>query len=49
MIKECMHASYNTLPFKTIPNQIIIELVKAAIFWLNSFPAVNGIAGGMSP
>ena len=43
-----MHALYNTLLFKTIPNQLIIELGKDAIFWLNSFPAVNGIAGGMS-
>ena len=32
MIKVHMHASYNTLPFKTIPNQLIIELGKAAIF-----------------
>ena len=45
-----MHACIiKYLTFKTIPNLLIIELGKADIFWLNSFPVVNGIAGGMSP
>ena len=44
-----MQAIYNTLPFQKIPAQLIIEMAKTAIFWLNAFPAAGGASQQMSP
>jgi hypothetical protein len=48
-IKERARATYNMLPFKNIPPIMVIEMVKAAVFWLNSFPIDNGVSNHMSP
>jgi hypothetical protein len=32
-----------------MPKQLIAEMVKSAIFWLNSFPNMKGISDNMSP
>ena len=37
------------LPFKLIPARIIIKLIHYCVFWLNSFPAKNGISDVLSP
>jgi hypothetical protein len=37
------------LPFKYIPQIVLIQLVKNVIFWLNSFPAQDGVSTTMSP
>ena len=39
-VKEHMHSIYNTLPFQKIPMQLIIEMAKTAVFWLNAFPVM---------
>jgi hypothetical protein len=36
-LKERTRAIYNTLPFKQMPDQIVIEMICACNFWLNSF------------
>jgi len=48
-VKETVQAIYNTLPFTCYPNWLIVEMVDAAIFWLNSLPLSNGVSTTMSP
>ena len=48
-IKERMRCMYNTLPFKHMPKVLVIEMAKAAVYWLNAFPAFNGISDEQSP
>jgi hypothetical protein len=36
--KEQAHCVYNTLPFRKMTAQMIIEMVYSITFWLNSFP-----------
>ena len=40
---------YNSLPFARLPRRVIIELVKYAVFWLNSFPHPKGVSKTASP
>ena len=48
-IKERMRCVYNTLPFSFVPRIMVMELGKFAVYWLNSFPAKNGISDRSSP
>jgi hypothetical protein len=48
-IKERTQATYNTLPFKRIPGIMIMEMVHAGNFWLNMFPAHDGVSASQSP
>jgi hypothetical protein len=48
-LKERTRAIYNTLPFKKMPDRLIIEMVCASNFWLNSFPTEAGISRTLSP
>jgi hypothetical protein len=48
-VKERTRSIYNTLPFKKMPDRIIIEMVCACNFWLNSFPPKSGISDTLSP
>ena len=48
-IKERTRCIYNTLPFHKMPNRLIIEMVVASNFWLNSFPPDSGISDVLSP
>jgi hypothetical protein len=48
-VKERMRATYNTLPFTHMPPHLAIEMAKQAIFWLHSFPRVDGVSDHMSP
>ena len=48
-VKERMRATYNTLPFRHIPARIVIEMARAAIYWLNAFPSKRGVSQTMSP
>jgi hypothetical protein len=40
---------YNSSPFERIPQNMMIELVNHANFWLNSFPKQDGISRTLSP
>ena len=48
-IKERMRGITNTLPFKRLPRNMIIELAKAAVYWLNSIPSPMGVSLTISP
>jgi hypothetical protein len=48
-MKERMRATYNTLPFTHMPPHLVIEMAKQAVFWLHSFPRVDGVSDHMSP
>jgi hypothetical protein len=48
-VKERVRCIYNTLPFQQIPNRMVIEMVYFSVFWLNSFPARDGISSTLSP
>jgi hypothetical protein len=48
-IKERMRCIYNTLPFQRMPDRMVIEMVYASNFWLNSFPPESGISDTLSP
>jgi hypothetical protein len=48
-LKERTRAIYNTLPFKKMPDRLVIEMICACNFWLNSFPPVSGISSFLSP
>ena len=48
-LKERTRATYNTLPFKRIPGMMVVEMVHASNFWLNMFPARDGVSAVQSP
>ena len=48
-IKECTRCIYTTLPFQCMPACLIVEIIYASIFWLNSFPTHSGISDSISP
>ena len=37
------------LPFSRVPRIVLIHLIKNAVFWLNSFPARDGVSSEHSP
>ena len=48
-VNERTLAIYCTLPFKKMPQRLIIEMVYAANYWLNMFPRTGGISKTLSP
>ena len=48
-VKERTRCIYNTLPFKKFPSRMTIEMVYAAVFWLNSFVSSGGVSDVYSP
>jgi len=48
-IKELTRSVYTSLSFKKFRNQPLVEIVYAQVFWLNAFPAINGILDQRSP
>ena len=48
-IKERCKSIYNTLPFHKMPARLVIEMVYASVFWLNSFAPNDGVSKFMSP
>jgi hypothetical protein len=47
-VKDRTRSTRSTLPFRKIPAVMIIEMVYAAVFWLNTFPPNDGVSD-MSP
>ena len=43
-IKDRSRSVVTILSFKSIPARIVIKLIHYCVFWLNSFPAKNGIS-----
>jgi hypothetical protein len=48
-IKERARAAYNMVPFKRMPGVMIVELVHSSNYWLNMFPANDGVSSTLSP
>ena len=48
-IKECMRGISNTIPFKRLTHNMVMELAKAVVYWLNSVPSNMGVSPTMSP
>ena len=48
-IKERTRCVYTTLPFTRMPARMIVEMVYSSNFWLNSFPALDGVSDTLSP
>ena len=48
-IKERARCVYNTMPFSKIPGRMVAELIYYCVFWLNTFPARDGVSDTLSP
>ncbi len=48
-VKDYICSGYNMLPFASIPRIVLVHLVKNAVFWLNSFPALDGVSNTVYP
>jgi len=49
VIKECIHATRHSLPFKAIPLLMLIKMVHTYVKWINAFPLKGGMSRMMSP
>ena len=47
-IKERMRGVSNTIPFKRLTRNMVMELAKAVVYWLNSVPSKMGVSPTMS-
>ena len=47
-VKELTQEVQHTLPFKNIPEKMIISMVKFSVFWLNPPPVSSGVGGDLS-
>ena len=48
-VKERMRGISNTIPFKRLTRNMVMELAKAVVYWLNSVPSNTGVTPMMSP
>lgn len=39
----------NTLPFKKMPQLMLVELIYHVVLWLNAFPMKSGVSTTLSP
>jgi hypothetical protein len=44
IIKERSRAITCTLPYKALPNQILIRLLHFVVMWINNMPSATGIS-----
>ena len=49
VVKGRVRGVYTNVPFKRIPGRMVIELVYAAVFWLNYFYPSPSICDNLSP
>ena len=48
-IKDRVRCVLNILPFKKVPDRMLINMVYSSVFWLNAFPCKNGVSKQLSP
>ena len=48
-VKERMRGISNTIPFNRMTRNMVMELAKAVVYWLNSVPSSTGVSPTMSP
>ncbi len=49
LIQECERGVLNTLPFKKMPQVILIKLIYHIVLWLNAYPTKSGVSDTLSP
>jgi hypothetical protein len=49
LMKECGRGILNTLPYKKIPQLMLIELIYHVVMWLNAFPMKSGVSKTLLP
>ena len=49
LIKERGRGILNTLPFKKMPQVILIELIYHVVLWINAYPSKSGVSAMLSP
>jgi hypothetical protein len=49
LIKEHGRGILNTLPFKMMPQIILIKQIYHVVLWLNAFPTISGVSKMLSP
>jgi hypothetical protein len=49
LIKERGRGILNTLPFKKMPQVILIKLIYHVVLWLNAYPTKSGVSDTLSP
>ena len=49
LLKDRCRGILSTLPFKQVPNIILIHLLQFIMMWLNAFPIKNGVLAQPSP
>jgi hypothetical protein len=49
LIKERSRGILNTLPFKKMPQNMLVELIYHVVLWLNAFPTKSGVSETLSP
>eukprot|EP00536_Pseudo-nitzschia_multiseries_P006619 jgi/Psemu1/15743/gm1.15743_g len=48
-IKEQCRCLFSTLPYRKVPKQMIVEMVRNVIFYLNAFPWDGGVSNELAP
>jgi hypothetical protein len=48
-VKERTRCVYKTVPFKHMPSTMVVEMVRASVFWLNMFLVTDGVSDTLSP
>ena len=48
-MKERIRGLFNTLPFKKLPGQLVVDMVYTAVFWLNAFYLAQHTLSNLSP
>lgn len=48
-VKERLRCAFSSIPFEHLPQRMIIEMVYAAVFWLNSICPNDGVSTTLSP
>ena len=49
VIKERVQATCHSLPFKTMPQLMLIKMVYNVVKWINAFPPKVGVSEFLSP
>ena len=49
VIRDQVCTYFCVMPFKRIPAIMLVELIKFCIFWLNLFPAAQGVSKTLGP
>ncbi len=49
LIKEQARGVLNTLPYKKMPQLMLVELIYHVVLWLNAFPMKSGVSTTLSP